>query len=254
MNKTRFISFSGKGGSGKTTTATLFLAALLPRSIFKDILIIDADPDANLSNTLNIPTGKTLGQVLDRRKKELEDQATAGTKLKFLIWDAIGHGNGFDFITMGHTTGVGCYCSVNSVLNMVLNETAAMYDLVLIDFDAGIEHFSRGAGNPSDTLIITCEPSRLSFDTSRRIKALVDDLALPYERQYLIGSRFDKTREPLLADFAGEIGLEVLGIIPYDKEIAAKNLLGEGLLNLSPDSPSARAVQDIMKKLVPEYR
>ncbi len=252
MSDTRFISFSGKGGSGKTTTMSLFLSAILRRNIFKEILVIDADPDANLSETLNIHVETTLGEVLDKRKKELEGPAAAGTKLRFLIWDSIGHGNGFDFLVMGHTTGTGCYCSVNSVLNEVLVETVTMYDLVLIDFDAGIEHFSRRSGNPSDTLIITCDPSRLSFDTAKRIKRLIEELALPYERQFLMGCRFDQNQKALFNGLAEEVGLEVLGMIAYDAEIATKNLLGEDLLSLTPDNPSIKTVQGILKQLVPD--
>ena len=72
---------------------------------------------------------------------------------------------------------------MNSFLNAVLRETVSKDDLVLIDFDAGLEHFSRRAGSPGDTLIVTCDPSKLSFDTAGRIRELIDELSLPYESQ-----------------------------------------------------------------------
>lgn len=33
----------------------------------------------------------------------------------------------------------------------------------MIDFDAGLEHFSRGSGSPADALIITCDSARLTI-------------------------------------------------------------------------------------------
>jgi CO dehydrogenase maturation factor len=247
---TRLVSFSGKGGSGKTTTASLVLASALRRGLFRDILVIDADPDANLSQTLDIQVNRTLGQVLDQRVMELDEPGGGGTKLRFSVWDTLSHGEGFDFLVMGRTTGQGCYCPVNSVLNRVMEETASMYDLVLIDFDAGIEHFSRRAGNPGDTLVITCDPSRLSFETAKRIKSLVEELSLPYDRQYMVGCRFDPDQEEIFMRLTEQTGIEHFGIIPCDPEIAARNLSGEGLLSLDSNNPSLKKAGELLTRIV----
>jgi len=248
--RTRFISFSGKGGSGKSTTASLFLLAFIRQGRFKDILVIDADPDANLAETLGMKITKTLGQAVDERKLSLEGKGPISPKLRFSIWDCISNGDGFDFLVMGRTTGAGCYCSVNSALNSVLEETAAMYDLVIVDFDAGLEHFSRTSGNPADTLIVMCDPSRLSFDTARRIKSLIDELSLPYERQYLIGCRFSHDQEALFSQMGEEAAIPVAGIIPTDPVIAIKNLKGESLMTIEQDNPSMQIVNQILERIL----
>jgi len=249
MKTTKFVSFSGKGGSGKTTTASLVLASALRRGLFRDILVIDADPDANLSQTLDVQVNRTLGQVLDQRRMELDELGGQGTKLRFSVWDSLSHGQGFDFLVMGRTTGQGCYCSVNSVLNRVMEETASMYDLVLIDFDAGIEHFSRRAGKPIDTLVVTCDPSKLSFATAMRIKSLVMELSLPYDRQYVVGSRFDPSQEEMFKRLTEQTGMEHFGIIPFDPEIAARNLSGEGLLSLDSSNPSLKIACELLTRI-----
>lgn len=250
MKKAKVISFSGKGGSGKTTTASLFLAVILRKKLFKDILVIDADPDANLSGTLNVTVEKTVGRVLDQRKAELEELGAAGPKLRFSLWESIAHADGFDLLVMGRPTGVGCYCSVSSVLSAVLNETLSMYDLVLIDFDAGLEHFNRRTGNPSDTLIITCDPSGLSFDTAKRIRDLVDELSLPYERQYIVGCRFDQSQQSLFTEMATEAGFSGIGMVAYDTEIASRNLEGKDLLSIGLDNPAFQAVDAIVFRAI----
>ena len=45
----KIISFSGKGGVGKSTLLVLMLKYILETKKNLDILVIDADPDANIS-------------------------------------------------------------------------------------------------------------------------------------------------------------------------------------------------------------
>jgi CO dehydrogenase maturation factor len=250
MKNTRVFSFSGKGGTGKTTSCSLFLAALLRGKHFEEILVVDADPDANLSRTLGVSVEKTVGQIVDARQDELNKANAQGTKLRFALWDSISHNEAFDFLVMGRTTGDGCYCDVNAVLTENLVETMAMYDLIIIDFDAGLEHFSRGTGNPADTLVINCDPSQLSFDTAGRISELVEELALPYERLFLLGSRFPQEDESLFFDMALKAGIEPLGIIPYDREIAKRNLSGCDLLSLESGNSAVAAAEKILQILL----
>lgn len=250
MKKPRIFSFTGKGGAGKTTLASLMLAALLRGGAFRDILVIDADPDANLSATLGIPAEGTVGQIVDRRRQEVREAKAGGRKLRFSLWDTIRHDRAFDFLVMGRTAGEGCYCAVHAALTESLADTMAMYDLVLMDFGAGLEHFSRRAGNPSDTLLISCDASRLSFDTARRIDELVRELSLPYERIYLVGSRFPREGEDLFERMAREAGIEPLGVIPADAEVASRNLSGEDLLSLDPSNQALQAAENLLGKLV----
>jgi len=47
----KLIAFAGKGGVGKTTSLVLFLKYVLEKSKM-DILVIDADPDANVADVI----------------------------------------------------------------------------------------------------------------------------------------------------------------------------------------------------------
>ena len=139
---------------------------------------------------------------------------------------------------------------MNSFLNTVMEETVSKYDLVVIDFDAGLEHFSRRSGNPRDSLVVTCDPSKLSFDTAGRITKLITELSLPYENMYLIGSRFTPDHESFFHDLTAQTGLEVLGLIPFDCGIAEKNMAGEPLLSLPDDNPALRKAETLMAPLL----
>jgi len=249
--RTRVVSFSGKGGTGKTTTASLFVRAAKELGLAKEILVIDADPDANLATTLNVQFNGTIAEAVDKRKKTM-DEGVVGEKLRADMYDVICHGEYFDFIVMGRRKGSGCYCSINSALDNIIAETMNMYDLVVIDFDAGLEHFSRGTGSNNDTLLIVCDQSKLSFETAERITTMVDELRLPYAYQYAIGCRYDDENKCRLEQLAERLGIEVLGFVDYDKQIAGLNLAGESISNLSGESPVLESVKRMVTKIMTE--
>lgn len=251
MKKTRIISFSGKGGTGKTTTASLYVKAVRDMGLCEQILVIDADPDANLATTLDVKYDTTIGDVAGKRKKTLNDGIPV-EKLRADIYDAINHGDSFDFVVMGRRKGAGCYCTINSILDLIFSETMNMYDLVLIDFDAGLEHFSRGTGSNSDTLIIVCDQSKLSFETAERITDMVDELALPYAYKYLVGCRYDEDNKVLLENLASRLKTDVLGFVDYDKEIARLNLAGESIHKVSDDDAALVSAKKMVRRILCE--
>ena len=62
------IAISGKGGTGKTTTAALLIKSLV-RQTGKSVLAVDADPNACLALALGV---ETHGAVADVREEMLE--------------------------------------------------------------------------------------------------------------------------------------------------------------------------------------
>lgn len=52
------IAVSGKGGVGKTAFTTLLIKALSKKT--NSILVVDADPDSNLPETLGVEVEKLL--------------------------------------------------------------------------------------------------------------------------------------------------------------------------------------------------
>jgi len=61
----RTIAVAGKGGTGKTTVATLLIQHLIERSS-GSILATDADPSTNLHLVLGVPLEETIGDISGR--------------------------------------------------------------------------------------------------------------------------------------------------------------------------------------------
>ncbi|MBS7623512.1 AAA family ATPase, partial [Candidatus Bathyarchaeota archaeon] len=109
MNEKLVVSFSGKGGSGKTTVAALMLKHLVESGNIK-ILVIDADPATNLPDVLGINVKKTVGMVEDELRRKLEKSEIPPTVTKKELLEGQIHGilaeaEGFDVLAMGRSEG-----------------------------------------------------------------------------------------------------------------------------------------------------
>jgi CO dehydrogenase maturation factor len=248
------IALAGKGGTGKTSTTALLLRNILEQdSNCEEILVVDADPASNMPDILGVKCNATIGSVLDRKKESLRPGSEVDCRLmRDEVLDAIGHGDGFDYLVMGRTTGTGCYCPLNTVLRRMLDEVVKLYDLVLIDFDAGLEHFSRQTDAGSDVLVVVTDPSRMGFETARRIRQLTDEVGNNYRRRFLVGSRFTSDTQQLFFAYAGTTGLTPLGTIPFDSQLVSLNLAGQSIFQLDPSSQCYQTIATLWDKLTKE--
>ena len=58
------IAVAGKGGSGKTSVTSLVIRYLKNHGK-KPILVVDADPNANLAESLGLTVTETIGRILN---------------------------------------------------------------------------------------------------------------------------------------------------------------------------------------------
>ena len=112
------IAVAGKGGTGKTS-----LAALTIRYLIKDgkgpILAVDADPNANLGESLGLNTKRTVGSIIasfNEEKINIPPGMTKEAYLEYKLNEAIVESRGLDLVTMGRGEGPECYCYPNLLL------------------------------------------------------------------------------------------------------------------------------------------
>ena len=247
------IAITGKGGVGKTSFTALLLKSLLHYSP-KKILVVDADPAANLALVLGIPLTTTVGQMIDKTKREVEQKADfydGGALLEYRLWDeALIEKPKFHFIAMGSTAGRGCYCPINNILTYMLENLQEYYDIVLLDMDAGLEYLSRNTKRHIRFALIITDASRMGFQTAQRIIELAKALNSPIDAFKLVGNMFpnQKTQEKLHS-LANTLQIPLLGVLPFDKTLADMNLHGRNLLDLSEDSPAYQATFQFLPNL-----
>jgi len=253
MTRKFVISISGKGGTGKTTLTALLLKWLI-QNTEEVTLVVDADPATNLPDVLGVKLERTVGQA----SKDMKDRIEKGTLsptvpkrdlLEAWVFQTLVEEDRFDLLAMGRSEGEGCYCYVNNVLTRILDTLTRNYSVTLLDMEAGIEHLSRRTDRDVDAMIVITDPSRMSFETAKRIKELTEEVHIDVKHIYLVGNRFQPEMEDILEKAADEIGLELAGNLPIDKNVMAYNMNGKPLLDLPDESPSYLAVEKIVHKI-----
>lgn len=242
------IAVSGKGGVGKTTLSAFLVKWFAEQG--KNVLAVDADPDANLANGLGVKNTEEIVPIA--KMKDLVAERTESVPGSFggffrmnpKVDDlpeklAVRSGDHIRLMVMGGVKkgGTGCVCPESILLkNLVQHLILRRDDVVVMDMEAGIEHLGRATAQSVDCLIVVVEPGRRSLETAAKIQELAGDIGL--SRIALVGNKIRgaRDREFLLTNMAE---YRFLGFIPYDEQIIEADLRGEFAENMSAETRSA---------------
>lgn len=244
------IAIAGKGGTGKTT-----LAGLVVRHLLKvgktPILAVDADPNANLNEALGVTFDRTVVSTVDAfmgDKEKMPAGVPKGRYLEYEVNDALVESKGFDLLVMGYTEGPGCYCYANDLLKGFLGKLSRGYPYIVMDNEAGMEHLSRRTTRDVDVLLIVAMPTLVSLRSAKRIYEMARRLELGAEKVFLVINDLSRSPGADKPEAIEEVGLPLVGRVPYDEEVAARSVEGGALLDLPEDLPAVKAVGEIMSK------
>ncbi|MEM0224696.1 MAG: AAA family ATPase, partial [Desulfurococcaceae archaeon] len=198
MRRPFIASISGKGGVGKTTLTALLLKVLLDETVDDAILIVDADPAANLPELVGVNYFRTIGDIVEDFRRKINDINNSGLEktslLQYLIMrDCLVETKSFDLLVMGRGEGEGCYCFVNSILTHILVNLLKNYSVILMDMEAGLEHLSRRVDKYVNTLIIVIDQSIMSLRTAERILSVMREVNINPEKVYVVGNKISNS-------------------------------------------------------------
>jgi CO dehydrogenase maturation factor len=242
------IAIAGKGGTGKTTIAALIVRIIKEKKL-GSILAIDADPNNNLAEALGVKVGESIGSIIDYVAGHL-NQIPVGTPkdtfIEYRIQTAVTEAAGFDILTMGRPEGPGCYCYANNVLRNIMAKLAKGYDYIVIDNEAGLEHFSRRTTRAADALVVVSDATKIGLKSAKRIAELIKELDIKAKKRLCIINRYG---EDLDNQLIKQLDLDYIGNIPVDEQIMNSSLNGSSLMHLNHDSISLKALRDIGEKI-----
>ena len=246
------IAVAGKGGSGKTSVASLIIRYLKNNGL-EPILAIDADPNANLAEGLGFAVKQTVGSIIasfNSEKINIPPGMTKEAYLEFKLNEALIEGKGLDLLTMGRGEGPDCYCYPNLLLRKFADSLAGNYAYVVMDNEAGMEHLSRRTTQNIDELIIISDHSVKGVRTVARIRELVAELKLVVNRQSVVINFVPARLAPTLSQELARLEIEPVALIPEDETISRYDLEFRPLLDLPDSSRAVIVINDLMTRLL----
>lgn len=251
-DQVRTIAVCGKGGTGKTVVSSLLTR--VARDLSKRVLAVDADPAMGLVSALGLKVGTTVGQVREELiariraaggdpKQELADH------VDYLVTTTLAEVEGLAALAMGSSSSrAGCFCSVNRLLRSALEALIHDYQVVVVDGEAGIEQVNREVMTKVDAVIIVSDASRRGVDSAILIANLAHERSMAPSAMGVVFNRVEEI-DGDLAGLLDRAGLAVLGAIPEDREVRARDLKGDSLATIPAGSPALEAMREIARSI-----
>ena len=225
------IAFVGKGGSGKTTLASLFVGHLV--ALQRPVLAVDADINQHLATALGASEADaialpTLGEQLPLIKRYLRGNNPrissteamvkttppgGGSRLLRVIEDnpiyqaCVRQVGGARLAVAGPFTqddlGVACYHSKVGAVELLLNHMVDGRDeYVVVDMTAGADSFASGLFTRFDVTVLVCEPTMRSVGVYRQYRGYAREFGV---RLAVVGNKVcDADDVRFLHDQVGE--------------------------------------------------
>jgi CO dehydrogenase maturation factor len=246
------IAVAGKGGSGKTSISALIIRYLI-KTNRRPVLVVDADPNANLGESLGLRIHETVGLMLDRFQKEKIDIPSGMTKeayLEYRLNTILLETRDFELLTMGRGEGQDCYCYPNTILRKFIDRLSDSYAFVIMDNEAGMEHLSRGTTQDIDELLIVSNHSVKGIRTISRIQELVKELKLRVKNESIVINMVSDQLDPFIVSELAALKLTPDAIIPQDDLILQADLKQQSLAELPDNSAAVKAIDRLMTKIL----
>jgi CO dehydrogenase maturation factor len=247
----KLIAVTGKGGVGKTTISALLVRCMVKKGS-GPILVVDADPNANLNEVLGLTVDETIGSIreeMSERSGAMPGGMAKHDYLEMKVQECLIEADGFDLLVMGRPEGPGCYCFANNVLRDVLKMLGKQYPLIVVDNEAGMEHLSRRITTVLDHLLVVSDASLRALLAAERILELVKELKLSVGATHLLINRVHNGLPDGVAKRVESIGVPLINTIPEEELVREFDGNGRPLIELPDSSSTVRKLEEIVERL-----
>ena len=234
------ILICGKGGSGKSTISSLLAKSMAKKG--HNVLVIDSD-ESNFGlhrqlgmelpdDFMNFFGGKRgMGRKIREffRKGESVSVFDKRWGINDLPEEYLTKKNGIRLLAIGkiHDFGEGCACPMGALAKTLLdNLDVTDNEVVIVDTDAGIEHFGRGVERGCDVILVVVEPSYESLKLAGKIDEMAKSIG---KTIYFVLNKVDDDSRDMMLESLNQSKINVAGTVPASKAVFKAGLAGEEL-------------------------
>jgi CO dehydrogenase maturation factor len=258
------ISVCGKGGSGKSTIVTLLANEARTRAY--RVMVVDSDEsNSGLFRMLGFDHPPVPLMELVGGKKKVQKKMTrgfsageSGTAMRLMMQDTIMvddipavhilKRDNLGLVCIGKILQSleGCACPMGVLSREFLKKLSLKRgEIVIVDMEAGVEHFGRGVETSIDGVLIVVEPSFESLELAERVNSLSSGIGINNIWAILNKVPSDEIASKLEGKLV-ERGIDTIGCIHYDTEIFHSCLEGISLANGS----AGEEIRDVFDSLI----
>ncbi len=260
------ICICGKGGCGKSTVVSLLANSF--KRLGKKVHVLDSDEsNNNLYWMLGFKNPPKYLMDFAGGKKMVRQKMRAGIsngeqEAKMSTWDQgiadfdqiprefICSGDNINLVVTGkiHHALEGCACAMGSVTRQfVKNIVLKSNEILLVDTEAGVEHFGRGVEAGADYVIGITEPSMESISLAKTIQDMTLRSGTVF-KGVIINKYISLAQQASVEKRLASEGIPVLGNLEFSPVLQNACLEGESVANLN----DVHEIDQVAKKLLNE--
>jgi CO dehydrogenase nickel-insertion accessory protein CooC1 len=221
------LAITGKSGSGKTSIVKAFMKIFKEMYPEKSILLFDNDLSSELGHTFGLDIRNTIYGIRSGKheyKTGIPDDMTKQEYIEWAMEDILVQiDENVDIIVSWFVGSKDCRCPVTKLINDAVKKLIATYDFVIFDCEFDLKYLNQLVDTEIDSTIIVGTPVEESAHLAKRI----EEFSAKYSAGNQLGVVINKVDNNDLSSvytLLKKYDLDVLGVIPYDKELEKNSL------------------------------
>ena len=221
------LAVTGKSGSGKTTLTKAFLRIFQEYFPEKSILLFDNDLASELGHSFGLDVRNTIYGIRSGKHEYKTGIPENMSKQEFIEWAMedilVLIDDNVDLIVSWFVGSKDCRCPITKQINDAVQKLIDRYDIVIFDCEFDLKYLNQLVDTEIDTTIIVANPIEESAHLAKRIEEFSAKYAAGNQLGVVI-NKVDNNDLTAVYDLLKKYDLDVLGVIPFDKELLKNSI------------------------------